>query len=936
VAIATSLKSQLDAAHPNFTITQYGPVLHVVRVNAADFTIFGEDGLGGTAMLVIKDKVESFDQLPRVAKEGFVVEVTGLPETEHDNYWRRFEARGTSDVREGVWIETLKPGELVALDSSKMPHVLVREGAVVELITADQGTPDDSSYPVTVAGAGSTFIMGLSGTEGTTNDGTTVQITPAGAVGVWFVWFPVSESSVSSNNEIQVTATYDIDPTSLESYTGVVELYYSDGAGGYQLSTQQIYSAADGILTDETLTHTRKWGSTEDIRFRMVVNCAIGSSAGYTINWHSSDNAEPGIQMALGDAVKVNFGSTNFFVTGTSVTVRVTATGQAQSTATINLSSDETGTALGTLMQVPLNALTNITATDNADGTVTLVDSGGTPTVDLIQTGHDESIHLISSGMGLASGYSLAGRTIRNLTDDSSGVIGSNTSMTLTLSTSLAGGTDNNFNVGDEVNVFTGAGAFTFRPAVWEPRKVGTLQEGRQREADDEIKKGTNPWPSFVNRKIRDVFYHKGRLGVVADENVILSRAGGLFNFFRKSVQDFLDSDPIDVQVTTPDVAIFQAVTQWNKELFLWSEQAQFVLRGEPLLTPKTASLKLASRYEVTPRVRPWVSGEHQYFMTYRTGYTEIMEYYQNRENDTYAARSITKHVPGLIAGNPIQIVGSEQFNMLAVLAGGDQRNVYVYNFLRDPERLVQAAWSRWRFNPGATVLGIFFQDDKFGVIKKQADGVFLDTMEIDPTAVDAGFTGRYTYLDRRARQNDTGYSVDYNVTVAGQTCWTLPFDVATDGSEGTLAVVKQQSGDTIPTATRTATSTIYTGNGTDYSGTGVYIGLLYDSEYTFSELHLREEDGFGRRDGRLTIRNMNIAYQDTMDLDINVNPLNSCDITYALDSTQPGIDGEKYVPVGQRTSDVTITLKSTGHGPFTALSAWWDGMYHNRARKIR
>jgi hypothetical protein len=465
---------------------------------------------------------------------------------------------------------------------------------------------------------------------------------------------------------------------------------------------------------------------------------------------------------------------------------------------------------------------------------------------------------------------------------------------------------------------------------------VGTLQDGQRREADDTPRKGTNPWPSFNGRKIRDIFYHKGRLGVVADENVVLSRAGGLFNFFRKSVQDYLDSDPIDVQVTTPDVAIFQAVTEWNRDLFLWSEQAQFVLRGEPLLTPKTASLKLVSRYEVTPRVRPWVSGTHQYFMTYRTGYTEIMEYYQNQQNDTYAARSITKHVPGLIAGNPIQIVGSEQFNMLAVLAGGDQRNIYVYNFLREPERLVQAAWGRWRFNPGCTVLGMFFQDEKFGVIKKQADGIFLDTMEIDPTATDLNANGRYTYLDRRIASSLL--TVDYNVTRANETVWKLPHDIATDESEGIVTVVERANGEVIATleSTRTGTSTIATSLSTaDYSAVDAYVGLLYDSEYTFSELHLREEDGFGRRDGRLTIRDINVAYQDTMDLDININPLNSCDITYAIDSSASGTDGEKYVPVGQLTSDVTITLKSTGHNPFTALSAWWDGMYHNRARKV-
>src|SRR5690606_23981077 len=70
-------------------------------------------------------------------------------------------------------------------------------------------------------------------------------------------------------------------------------------------------------------------------------------------------------------------------------------------------------------------------------------------------------------------------------------------------------------------------GTFTFKPLEWEKRKVGDLE--------------SNPFPSFVDRKINDVFFHRNRLGFISDENVVFSKAGDYFNFFRGTATATLD-----------------------------------------------------------------------------------------------------------------------------------------------------------------------------------------------------------------------------------------------------------------------------------------------------------------------------------------------------------------------------------------------------------
>lgn len=55
------------------------------------------------------------------------------------------------------------------------------------------------------------------------------------------------------------------------------------------------------------------------------------------------------------------------------------------------------------------------------------------------------------------------------------------------------------------------------------------------------------PWPSFVGKTIRDIYLDRNRLCFLSDDNVIMSRSGDFFEFFRQTVVQLLDDDPIDV-----------------------------------------------------------------------------------------------------------------------------------------------------------------------------------------------------------------------------------------------------------------------------------------------------------------------------------------------------------------------------------------------------
>lgn len=129
-SIATSGTGTVSATNTTqantYTITRNGSTLYIKRVDAADFTISAADGLGDQSVRAIKGQIQRFNDLPARAVDGFRIEVTGEEKSLSDNYHVIY-GDASSATGDGVWSESLKAAELIALDASTMPHVLVRE-----------------------------------------------------------------------------------------------------------------------------------------------------------------------------------------------------------------------------------------------------------------------------------------------------------------------------------------------------------------------------------------------------------------------------------------------------------------------------------------------------------------------------------------------------------------------------------------------------------------------------------------------------------------------------------------------------------------------------------------------------------------------------------------------------------------------------------------
>jgi len=237
----------------------------------------------------------------------------------------------------------------------------------------------------------------------------------------------------------------------------------------------------------------------------------------------------------------------------------------------------------------------------------------------------------------------------------------------------------------------TAIGNFTFKEFDYYDRDKG-----------DEL---SNEMPSFVGQEIEDVFFYRNRLGFISGDNIIMSETGIYENFFRTTVTDLLDTDPIDVAVDTNSVANLKYAIPFNENLIVFGTHAQYIMGGDKALTPSTASLAQTTTYDINPKIPPKTIGPNLYFAINRGEYTQVREYYNIPGSTGNDATDITSHVPTYIDHRISELETSTKYDMVFLLAE-DTDEVYVYNQTWEGEEKSQSAWHRWELS-GASIFSI-------------------------------------------------------------------------------------------------------------------------------------------------------------------------------------------------------------------------------------
>jgi hypothetical protein len=466
----------------------------------------------------------------------------------------------------------------------------------------------------------------------------------------------------------------------------------------------------------------------------------------------------------------------------------------------------------------------------------------------------------------------------------------------------------------------------------------------------------TNDFPSFVGFTVSNLVLFKNRLGFLSEENVVLSEVSEFFNFWRTTVLDLPDSDPIDIASSSPKIGKLKSGTVFNAELILFTDSSQLALRGGEILSSRSVALLPVGDYENYSDIQPISSGLSIYFAYNRgNGFTGLREMVpQQNISGSYVVNTVSELVPSYIVGKPDHITASAQENMAALVSNGE---LYLYKYAVSDGSVIQSAWFKYNFPDTASgglgkVLWAEFVDMELYVLVSRTGSQIpvLEKIRLGNDVTDSGLVlgANWTaHLDQRElKAAGTG---SYNVST-GLTTWNLakPYSYAAGKS-----AVYTTSGSRLPVLSGTTYNISSDAAGTlsvrgDYSNVAVWIGMIYEMKYQFSQFWLQGRSGVRGQssllNGRYQLKNLSLSYEDTSYFKVKVATDGENNYEYEFSGLVVGTSvlnqiylnrGSFRLPIYGRNTSTTVTIVNDTALPCKLLSGEIEAEYTDRATRF-
>lgn len=493
------------------------------------------------------------------------------------------------------------------------------------------------------------------------------------------------------------------------------------------------------------------------------------------------------------------------------------------------------------------------------------------------------------------------------------------------------------------------SGAFHFGPANGATVSGYELPKWGDRTAGDY---DSAPDPSFIGHGIADLFVYRNRLGMLADESVILSRAKDFFEFFPETTIAVLDSDPIDITASNNQVSVLRYAVTYQDELILFSDQLQFrFTSSDTVLSPATAQITVLTQFEIDTQVRPAQVAGAIVFCQKNGPWSQFREFSIRGAGTALVAdaQSLSETTGAYVPGGVFRLAVNDTGNAWYAISDrpGYRKRIYTHKFFfrntgGGGER-IQASWSYWELQGASRVLSALVVEEVLYLLAEYPNGeVWLEKMRVADRMVDDDSPAYPLLLDRRvSTTNATPAALRvaagaYNAATK-QTTWTLPYSVA--------APVQAWSGygsggaweEGIRLAAATAGNTI-TANG-DWSGAAVFFGETYQFLYEFTRFKAMREIGGGKvamNEMRTQIRNAKLRYHDTGFFEAVVTPEGREDSIYRFTAPGPAAEGVFTIPIMSEGRRARVQLRNDTARPCKFTTLEWVGLITGRARGMQ
>jgi len=470
--------------------------------------------------------------------------------------------------------------------------------------------------------------------------------------------------------------------------------------------------------------------------------------------------------------------------------------------------------------------------------------------------------------------------------------------------------------------VSTASGNVTDKAPFWDDALVG-----------DEV---TNKEPSFIGRTINKMLFFRNRFTILSEEYIVMSRPGDFLNFWSKSAISFIASDPIDISASSEYPAEMYDGIQVNTGLVLFSKNQQYMLTTDSdVFSPLTAKINALSTYNFNFTTNPISLGTTIGFLDNagkNSRFYEMAGIRREGEPEVIEQSAVVSR----LFENDLKTISNSRENSVILFSEDSTSSLYGYRYFDQIRERKLASWFRWTL-PG-TIKYHCMQDDALYVVLENGTSrellkyaikmdsetlqlaenrVHMDYLMPQTALATSAYSSGVTTFNKPSGLNGVGqiaaYDIDGTDSIGN-------YELVTDNGNGTLSI-----------------------NG-NWTGNPFLIGYLYTMSVTLPTLYYVTQTGESFRAdtrsntilhrvkigfGPVGVYETTLARKGRTDYTelFEVTPANQ----YSANSS--GIfddDILRTVPIYDRNTNASLTIKSTHPSPATIHNLTWEGVLNN------
>jgi hypothetical protein len=471
---------------------------------------------------------------------------------------------------------------------------------------------------------------------------------------------------------------------------------------------------------------------------------------------------------------------------------------------------------------------------------------------------------------------------------------------------------------------------------------------------------GTNPLPSFIQTnsngdfigRVNKVLFFRNRLAILSGENVILSRPGtlGKPDFFAESALTTSASDPIDISAASMFPSELFDGIEINTGLIVFSSNQQFLLTSDDtVLNPDTAKLKSIATFNYNVDMPPISLGTTVAYIDNSGRFSRLNEMANIAREGEPNIVEVSKVVPSLLP-NDIDLLTNSRENSIVLMGKTGTNTVFGYKYLNIADKRQQAAWFKWKLNKN--LIYHFIIDDEYFILDSD---YYLQSMQLVESTEDLSITqdgvDYLLHLDNYVPL----FGGTYNSTT-NKTTFTLSWLNQISNAAYNLAVIDTIAGTNNARLVRYQTTPELETSGTTLTlvgdwATGVtssnplHIGYIYDYQVVFPKFYPFKGAGEGRVqsdvNSSLVLHRIKLHFGKLGTYETTLERVGKTDYTELYESSildeyntnsAPYLETYiKTVPIYERNTNITLTLKSTHPSPATLHALSWEADYSPR-----